>query len=291
MPKYDNSERLSTVSDQDWREALDELTAYLKWRLKGRTKWGAHSEKVLETPALDYYQEEAVAKILEGYWKWQDRYTLAEQLIQIAGNLITKNAEKYKREHPWVKDPENIESHEKDDNSDDLEFEDLRIGGYRKSQQFVSLDTMDPEDYPEVIDVDEEEEMDETYEMVMRLVSDDKELTVYVEAIRACGHFEEIPEYMNVSVKKVYRLQENLMRRVRKFKSSSSSNGLKGLDEDSDEGKKRMRFIDKVYMFEAESKSAEENYRAFGTTREEHQKKMLEFIHKKLEEVKGERKK
>ena len=50
MPKYDNSERLSTVSDQDWCEALDELTTYLKWRLKGRTKWGAHSEKVLETP-------------------------------------------------------------------------------------------------------------------------------------------------------------------------------------------------------------------------------------------------
>lgn len=291
MPKYDNSERLSTVSDQDWCEALDELTAYLKWRLKGRTKWGAHSEKVLETPALDYYQEEAVAKILEGYWKWQDRYTLAEQLIQIAGNLITKNAEKYKREHPWVKDPENIESHEKDENSDDLEFEDLRIGGYRKSKQFVSLDTMEPEDYPEIIDVDEEEEMDETYEMVMRLVSDDKELTVYVEAIRACGHFDEIPEYMNVSVKRVYRLQEKLVRRMRKLRVKSEELRV----EDSDEGKKRMRFIDKVYMFEAESKSAEENYRAFGTTREEHQKKMLEFIHKKLSEnnikqAEGERK-
>ena len=37
MPKYDNSERLSAVSDQDWCEALDELTTYLKWRLKGRT--------------------------------------------------------------------------------------------------------------------------------------------------------------------------------------------------------------------------------------------------------------
>lgn len=44
MPKYDNSERLSTVSDQDWCEAMDELTTYLKWRLKGRTKWGAHRE-------------------------------------------------------------------------------------------------------------------------------------------------------------------------------------------------------------------------------------------------------
>ncbi len=33
--KYDNSERLETVSDKQWREALDELTAYLRWRLKG----------------------------------------------------------------------------------------------------------------------------------------------------------------------------------------------------------------------------------------------------------------
>ena len=41
MPKYDNSERLETVSHKDWCEALDELTTYLKKRLKGRTKWGA----------------------------------------------------------------------------------------------------------------------------------------------------------------------------------------------------------------------------------------------------------
>lgn len=33
---YDNSERLEGVSEQDWREALDELTAYLTWRLCGK---------------------------------------------------------------------------------------------------------------------------------------------------------------------------------------------------------------------------------------------------------------
>ena len=281
MPKYDNSKRLSTVSDQDWCEALDELTTYLKWSLKGRTKWGAHSEKVLETPALDYYQEEAAAKILEGHWKWQDRFTLAQQLIEIASNLITKQAEKYAREHPWVKD--------NDGHTDSTDSTDHSIGGYRKTNIFVHLDDLDIEDYPEVIDVDEEEEKDETYEMVMRLVSDDKELTVYVKAIRECGHFDEIPEYMGVSVKRVYRLQEKLMRRVRKFRVESLE--LRGSDEDSDEGKKRMKFIDKVYQFEAERQSAEESYKAFGTTREEHQAKMLRFIHKKLEEVKGERKK
>lgn len=41
MPKYDNSERLITVSDQDWCEALDELNTYLKWRLKDEPS-GAH---------------------------------------------------------------------------------------------------------------------------------------------------------------------------------------------------------------------------------------------------------
>lgn len=106
MPKYDNSDRLKIVGDKDWCEALDELTTYLRWPLRGKTQWGAHSESVLETPALDYCTEEAVAKILEGHWKWQDRYTLAQQLIEIAGNLITKQAEKYAREHPWVKEHE-----------------------------------------------------------------------------------------------------------------------------------------------------------------------------------------
>ena len=43
--KYDNSERLETVSNKQWREALDELTAYLRWRLKGKTQRGAHSER------------------------------------------------------------------------------------------------------------------------------------------------------------------------------------------------------------------------------------------------------
>lgn len=55
--KYDNSERLETVSDKQWRDALDELTAYLRWRLRGKTQRAAHSERELGMPALDYYKE------------------------------------------------------------------------------------------------------------------------------------------------------------------------------------------------------------------------------------------
>lgn len=40
-----NAVRLDRVTDKEWREALDELTVYLNWRLAGKTKRGAHSEK------------------------------------------------------------------------------------------------------------------------------------------------------------------------------------------------------------------------------------------------------
>lgn len=38
--KYDNSDRLEGGTDKQWRETLDVLTAYLRWRMKGRTRRG-----------------------------------------------------------------------------------------------------------------------------------------------------------------------------------------------------------------------------------------------------------
>ena len=276
MAKYDNSGRLDEVGEKDWREALDGLTAYLRWRLRGKTRWGAHSERVLETPALDYYTEEAVAKLIEGDWKWQERYSLGQQLVEIAGNLITKQAEKYKREHPRVSE-----------NADDNCF-------VRRMPELIEL--RESERLPDCIDPStgsgtEQEGMDETYEQVMRLVNDDAELTAYVEAVRACGHFSELPEYLGLPVKRVYRLQEKLMRRIRRFKVSGfrfqvSGSRFKVSEEASDECKKGMNFIDKIYRFEAERCSAEENYAAFGTSREVHQERMLDFISREMEEAK-----
>lgn len=50
-----------------------------------------------------------------------------------------------------------------------------------------------------------------------------------------------------------------------------------------------MKFIDKVYQFDqeaAELKASEKNYKRWGTTRDEHQTRMLAFIHEKMEEQK-----
>ena len=165
LTKYEvNAKRLSGVSEKQWREALDEVTAYLRWRLAGKTQRGAHSEKELGMPALDYYQEEAVVKLIEGEWKWQERFTLGKQLEKIAADLVTKQVQKWERAH------------------------------------------------------DGQKELDETYEKVFVLVADDKELTLYVEAIVHCNRLDELPRYLGVTIQKVYRLQEKLMRRINRAK-------------------------------------------------------------------------
>lgn len=52
-----------------------------------------------------------------------------------------------------------------------------------------------------------------------------------------------------------------------------------------------MKLLDKIYQFDEEAKKAEVNYQVWGTTRDEHQEKMLKFIKNKMEQAKGERKK
>lgn len=204
--KYDNSERLETVSDKQWREALDHLTAYLRWRLKGKTQRGAHSEKALGMPALDYYQELAVVKLIEGEWKWQERFTLAKQLEKIAADLVTKQVKKWEREHP--------------NSSLELRDESLEFAVARIKPEFIEL--RDPEMLPDTMDDDGAEELDETYNLVYALVEDDEELTIFVSAIEHCGNFKDLPEHTGWEMKHVYRLMEKLMRRIR----AAKKNGL-----------------------------------------------------------------
>lgn len=186
-----NSKRLNGVSEKQWREALDEVTAYLRWRLAGKTQRGAHSEKELGMPALDYYQEEAVVKLIEGEWKWQERFTLGKQLERIAADLVTKQVQKWERAHPM-----------------------LTEDGSRK--ELVEL--RDPERLPDNIDEDGQEELDDTYNLVYELVEDDEELTIFVGAIEYCGNFKDLPEHTGWEMKKVYRMMEKLMRRIKSAK-------------------------------------------------------------------------
>ncbi len=201
--KYNNLKRLEGVSEKQWREALDELTAYLRWRLKGKTKRGAHSEQELGMPALDYYQEEAVVKLIEGDWLWQKRFTLGKQLEKIAADLVTKQTQKWLRKHPlqtedgrWLRDD---------------------VVPQRNPEMVVCTDDM--EQFSEIADT-EQEEVDDTYNLVYELVEDDEELTIFVSAIEYCGNFKDLPEHTGWDMKHVYRLMERLMRRIKRWRNA-----------------------------------------------------------------------
>ena len=196
-----NAVRLDRVTDKQWREALDELTVYLNWRLAGKTKRGTHSEKELGMPALDYYTEEAVVKLIDGEWKWQERFTLGKQLEKIAADLVTKQVQKWLRAHPLLTEDGRCKM-------DDVVLQ--------RKPELIEF-TNDIDRYGEVMEGDDDE-MDETYNVVYGLVEDDEELTIFVGAIEHCGNFKDLPEYTGWEIKHVYRLMEKLMRRIRSAK-------------------------------------------------------------------------
>ena len=39
-------------------------------------------------------------KLIEGDWKWRERFTLGKQLEKIAADLVTKHEKKWERAHP-----------------------------------------------------------------------------------------------------------------------------------------------------------------------------------------------
>lgn len=89
---------LDKISDKEWEEVCTRCKFFLKKKLFNKTSFGAHSEKELGVPAIDYYFEEAVSKIFAFEWEWQfEKYTIVKQIMRIAGSLISKNVDKYRR--------------------------------------------------------------------------------------------------------------------------------------------------------------------------------------------------
>ncbi|MBL7472226.1 hypothetical protein [Robertkochia sediminum] len=89
---------LDKISQHQWEEICTRCKSFLRKKLFNKTNFGAHSERDLGLPAIDYYFEEAVSKIFTFEWEWQfEKYSIVEQIIRIAGSMISKNVEKYRR--------------------------------------------------------------------------------------------------------------------------------------------------------------------------------------------------
>lgn len=120
-----------------------------------------------------------------GEWEWQERFTLAEQLKRIADNLISKRIEQWKR-----RPQEQLIVYM------DLVVLDEALGdvdsGMDDSGTVQGYDTERLRIDARLMDEDDSEELEETYDRALEAVKGDEELTEYVEAIRVCNDLDDI---------------------------------------------------------------------------------------------------
>lgn len=178
--KHIQKQRLEAVTDPEWEEALKVLNAWITWRLRYRTAYGAHSERELGHAAVDFYMKEAYLKLAEYVWKWQDDLALADQLIRVASSLIQKREEKY----------------------------------VRRAEAGCLRADVDAE-FMRGLDAEEERLLDVAYEKAEAAVKGDAELEQFLEAIRMCDSCDEMCVYLDIDKRMIYNLRKRLIRRLK----------------------------------------------------------------------------
>lgn len=175
--------RLEAVTDAEWEAAMKRLADYITWVLRGRTAYGAHSEKELGAKAVTFYMQEAYLKLAEYVWEWKEEHTLEEQLMRIASSLIQKREEKYQRKA--------------------LGITEIRIDGTTESWLRGGLE-------PE-----EERLLDVAYEKAEKAVKGDAELERFLEAIEQCRTCKEMCEYLGCDINTIYNTKKRFVRRLK----------------------------------------------------------------------------
>lgn len=97
MDKKIKIQKLTEVTEDEWRVALEKARRLINYRVRGRTKYGCHSEKELGVSPFDYYVNEAINKLYDWVWEWKEEYSFSEQFSRIIGSLISEKVRKYKK--------------------------------------------------------------------------------------------------------------------------------------------------------------------------------------------------
>lgn len=169
---------LDKISEQEWSKICTRCKSFLEKKLFNKTSYGAHSESQLGSPAIDYYLNVSIEKIYSFEWEWKfDKYDIVEQIIRIAGSMISHNVDKYRRK--------------KEDAFVEVEFE-----------EYLSFDVFD-EVYDEGIDL--------LLACIERIVKEDDLLGIYWVSIKEGLKSSEIAEIIEKPVKFVYRQNEKLI--------------------------------------------------------------------------------
>lgn len=182
--KREISRQLDAISESEWNAVFNRCKRFTKQKLYNKTQYGAHSETELGLPAIDYYVDNAIEKLINYDWEWQfEKYTLELQIIRIINSLISTQVESFKRK----KQGEDSES----------------IVEYRDD---IGFDLFD-----EVYD----EEIDDLLNCIEKLASLDLELGIHWEGIKEGKKPREIAEIIDLPVKSIYKLNEKLVYQAR----------------------------------------------------------------------------
>ena len=188
--------KLLAIQDNEWQIIIKKLANHVRYRLKGKILFGAHSEQNLYFEPINYYVDGAIEKLFSLDWKWKfDKYTLDEELKRVANSMISESVRKYR-----VK---------KDRNEIPLLID---------QQQIEASCGIEDEEYSE-------EDYSIFREALDKCSEDDEDLQLYVMALSDCKSFDEIENITGFEKKKLNTLQKKLTRRIESYLQKTTKNG------------------------------------------------------------------
>lgn len=188
-----NQRKIVLLTENDWRVALKKCKNHIKLRLKQKTLSGAHSASALGADPIDHYLGMAYEKILLGEWKWQDEYSLAEQMIRIFESSKSKVVEK---------------------------------AGTIKSEAIKIAYTDEPIDCYCHEELPLEESELKEYENKLKAIEDaiegEEDLQYMVEALKEGRKRVEIAAILGIGLRQFDKLREKFLNRVKKHYAASN---------------------------------------------------------------------
>ena len=186
-----NQDRITSLSERDWKVALKKCKDHIKWKLRQKTLSGAHSASRLGVDPVDHYLGISYEKILSGEWEWKDEFSLVEQMIRIVDSYISAEVEKKKTKKE----------------------ESLKIGYKDIESEFYDL--AEPPD-----SLEEEGIFAERLKIINDAIKGDSQLELFMEAVKEGMKRSDVAAMLDLQPRQLDKVRERLFRKVRTYQSS-----------------------------------------------------------------------
>lgn len=186
-----NAERVNKLSEREWVVALIKCKKHIRFRLKQKTLFGAHSEANLGVDPVDYYLSDCTHKLISGIWEWKTEFTLLEQLIRIINSSLSKGVEKIQT-------------------SKSKKFKII----YRSiEEEFYTVDIPDTS----ADDIALKKQLEENIKITEDAIKGDDELEFFWEAIKEGKKRADIADLLEIKPKQLDKIKERFIRKIKAF--------------------------------------------------------------------------